>query len=96
MDFPSGYKTHLINKVCKLKKIIYELKQSPRAWFGKFTNVMKSFNYNQCNQDHTLFYKPNSDNKIVLVLVNVDDIIVTGNDEEELSNLKEIFFKRLT
>ena len=93
MELPLGYKSHLINKVCKLKKTIYGLKQSPRAWFGKFTNVMKSFNYNQCNQDHTLFYKPNNDNKIVLVLVYVDDIIVTGNDEEELSNLKEKFFQ---
>ena len=54
---------------------------------------MKSFNYNQCNQDHTLFYKPNNENKIVLVLVYLDDIIVTRNDEEELINLKERFFE---
>ena len=93
MELPPGYKTHLINKVCKLKRTIYGLQQSPRAWFGKVTNVMKSFNYNQCNQDHTLFYKPNNDNKILLVLVYVDDIIVTGNDEKELSNLKEKFFQ---
>ena len=93
MDLPPGNKTHLINKVCKLKRTIYKLKQSPRAWFGKFTNFMKLINYNQYNQDHSLFYKPNNGNKIVLVLVYVDDIIVIGNDEEELSNLKERFFQ---
>ena len=54
---------------------------------------MKSFNYNQCNQHHTLFYIPNNENKIVLVLVYVEDIVVTRNDEEELSNLKERFFQ---
>ena len=31
MYLPLGYKTHLINKVCKLKRTIYGLKQSPRA-----------------------------------------------------------------
>ena len=45
MDLPPGYKTHLSNKVCKLQKTIYGLKQSPRAWFGKFTKVVKSFGY---------------------------------------------------
>ena len=77
MDLPLGYKTHLINKVCKLQKTIYGLKQSPKAWFGKFTKVMKSFGYSQCNQDHTLFFKYNRDKEITLVLVYVDDIIVT-------------------
>ena len=93
MDLPPGYKTHLSNKVCKLQKTIYGLKQSPRAWFGKFTKVMKSFGYSQCNQDHTLFFKYNRDNEITLVLVYVDDIIVTGNDTQEIITLKEKFFK---
>ena len=93
MDLPQGYKTYLSNKVCKLQKTIYGLKQSPRAWFGKFTNVMKSFGYCQCNQDHTLFFKYNRDNEITLVLVYVDDIIVIGNDTQEIITLKEKFFK---
>ena len=93
VDLPPGYKTHLSNKVCKLQKTIYGIKQSPRAWFGKFTKVMKSFGYSQCNQDHTLFFKYNRDNEITLVLVYVDDIIVTGNDTQEIIMLKEKFFK---
>ena len=28
------------NKVCWLKKALYMLKQSPRAWFGRFASVM--------------------------------------------------------
>jgi len=36
IELPEGYEipdTHSKN-VCKLKKSLYELKQSPRAWFG--------------------------------------------------------------
>ena len=44
-------------KVCKLKKSLYGLKQSLRAWFGGFTKSMRSFGYHQSNSDHTLFLK---------------------------------------
>ena len=30
------------NKVCKLKNVLYELKQSPYAWFRRFTKAMVS------------------------------------------------------
>ena len=40
-------------KVCKLKKSLYGVKQSPRAWFGRFTKSMRSFGYNQSNSDRT-------------------------------------------
>ncbi|KAH9802383.1 hypothetical protein KPL71_001364 [Citrus sinensis] len=42
MDLPPGCSgpERLNQKVCKLKKSLYGLKQSPRAWFGKFTNAM--------------------------------------------------------
>ena len=36
--FEESYGT---NKVCKLKEALCGLKQSPRAWFGKFTKTMK-------------------------------------------------------
>ena len=42
-------------KVCRLKNALYRLKQSPRAWFGRFTKVMKSIRYYQSQGDHTVF-----------------------------------------
>ena len=44
-------------KVCKLRKTLYGLKQSPRAWFGRFKEAMKRYGYNQSNFDHTMSIK---------------------------------------
>ncbi|KAH9657753.1 retrovirus-related pol polyprotein from transposon RE1 [Citrus sinensis] len=90
MDLPPGCSgpERLNQKVCKLKKSLYELKQSPRAWFGKFTKAMVRFGYNQSNSDHTLFIKKRQ-GKITALIVYVDDIVVTGNDEEETETLQK-------
>ena len=79
-------------KVCRLKKSLYGLKQSPRAWFGRFTKSMKAFGYHQSNSDHTLFIK-NQQGKITALIVYVDDMIVTGNDPEERGHLKDYLFR---
>ncbi|KAH9666171.1 retrovirus-related pol polyprotein from transposon RE1 [Citrus sinensis] len=90
MDLPPGCSgpEQLNQKVCKLKKSLYGLKQSPRAWFGKFTKAMVRFGYNQSNSDHTLFIKKRQ-GKITALIVYVDDMVVTGNDEEETEALQK-------
>ena len=41
MEVPPGYGKNLATHiVCKLKKVLYGLKESPRAWFGRFARVM--------------------------------------------------------
>ncbi|WJZ94687.1 hypothetical protein VitviT2T_013525 [Vitis vinifera] len=74
-------------KVCKLKKSLYGLKQSSRAWFGRFTKSMRAFGYRQSNSDHTLFLKKQH-GKITALIVYVDDMVVTGNDPEERKALQ--------
>lgn len=70
-----------------LKKSIYGLKQSPRAWFERFTRAVKQHGYNQAHSDHTMFYKHNN-GKIAILIVCVDDIVMTGDDTVELESLK--------
>lgn len=57
--------------VWKLKKALNGLKQSPRAWFGRFTKSMKSFGYKQNNADHTLFLK-HKHGKVIVLIIYVD------------------------
>jgi len=73
--------------VCKLRKSIYGLKQSPRAWFDRFSSVLKVKGYKQSLSDHTIFVSRRN-NLITIIIVYVDDIIVTGNDTNEIDRIK--------
>jgi hypothetical protein len=89
MDVHPRFSSHItVGKVCKLKKTLYGLKQSSRAWFGRFHNAMIKFGFKQSNSDHTMFVKRQG-GKITVLIVYVDDIIVTGDDEDEISSIKQ-------
>ncbi|RVW54499.1 Retrovirus-related Pol polyprotein from transposon RE1 [Vitis vinifera] len=89
MDLPPGcmVSEKQCQKVCKLKKSLYGLKQSPKAWFGRFTKSMRVFGYRQSNSDHTLFLKKQH-GKITALIVYVDDMVVTGNDPKKRKALQ--------
>ncbi|KAK4270798.1 hypothetical protein QN277_019568 [Acacia crassicarpa] len=89
MEVPLGLRSSdNSSKVCKLYKSLYGLKQSPRAWFGRFTRAIKSWGYKQCQADDTLFIK-DRDGRRTILIVYVDDIVLTGDDEEEITMLKK-------
>jgi hypothetical protein len=44
--------------------------------------------YYQCNGDHTVFYK-HQGSCITILVVYVDDIVITGDDVKEIRKLKE-------
>ncbi|RVW94161.1 Retrovirus-related Pol polyprotein from transposon RE1 [Vitis vinifera] len=77
------------NQVCKLQKSLYGLKQSPRAWFDRFTKAVLKLGYKQGQADHTLFVKKSHAGKMAILIVYVDDIILSDNDMEELQKLKK-------
>jgi hypothetical protein len=41
----------------RLKCSLHRLKQSRRAWFDRFSMVMKKLGYQQSNVDRTMFIK---------------------------------------
>ena len=91
MEVPPGYTGSIETKiVCKWERALYGLKQSPRAWFGRFSSVMRKYGYHQSNLDHTLFLKDRQ-SKVTTLIVYVDDMIITGDDAEEISRLLEQF-----
>jgi hypothetical protein len=93
MEIPPGFGTReTTGKVCRLKTSLYGLKQSPRAWFDRIKRVVCGMGYGQYNGDHTVFYR-HSNRKITILVVFVDDIIITRYDQEEIKRLKECLSK---
>jgi hypothetical protein len=94
MDLPSSFTTASdVGKVCKLNKSLYGLKESPRAWFGKFSQSMKNYGFKQSQADHTLFFKCDR-GKLTALIVYIDDMVVTGNDEERIRRLRDYLAKK--
>ncbi|KAM1406684.1 hypothetical protein ACFXTH_001331 [Malus domestica] len=87
MQPPPGYDGIKGNMVCKLHKAIYRLKQSPRAWYAKLSSVPKKAGFLQSNADSSLFIRSGTSGKL-LVLIYVDDIIITGDNATEIEALK--------
>ena len=61
------------SKVCFLRKAIYGLKQSPRAWFAKFSGLLSAFGFTSCATDPTVLTKKTKGGLVILAGY-VDDI----------------------
>ncbi|XP_068644967.1 uncharacterized mitochondrial protein AtMg00810-like [Aristolochia californica] len=74
--------------VCKLRKALYGLKQAPRAWYGKIVEFLTRSGYFVTSADSSLFVEAN-EGKLAIVLVYVDDLILTGDNKAELLQTKK-------
>ncbi|KAF3633189.1 Omega-amidase NIT2 [Capsicum annuum] len=79
--------------VCRLRKSLYGLKQSPRAWFGKFSTVIQEFGMIRSGVDHSVFYVHSEPNLCIYLVVYVNDIVITDNDQDGITNLKQHLFQ---
>ena len=80
--------------ICKLKKSLYGLKQAPRAWYTKILRYFANIGFSKCFSDFDL-YVLNQGKDVVLILLYVDDLLITGNNDEIIqeciSKLKATF-----
>ena len=74
------------NCACRLNKALYGLKQAPKAWFHKLRMALLQFGFQSSREDASLFiYHTTSDT--ALILVYVDDILVTTSNFDLLSQV---------
>ncbi|MBW0538627.1 hypothetical protein O181_078342 [Austropuccinia psidii MF-1] len=93
MKYPQGYPHKKEPGTClKLVKCLYRLKQSPRCWYQKLSEVFSSFDFKPCWANPCLFI--NKASSFCAIYVHVDDMLIGGVKEAVESfkiNIKEIF-----
>ncbi|GJT21426.1 ribonuclease H-like domain-containing protein [Tanacetum coccineum] len=88
MKLPPGYYNKNETKVCKLIKSLYGLKQAPRQWNEKLTKALIENGFVQSKNDYSLYFK-SKDGIFIAILVYVDDIVITRNNENEIDKFKK-------
>ena len=76
-----------LNKVFYIRRALYGLKQAPRAWFAKFSSPIIRLGYTASPYDSALFLH-HTDKGTILLLLCVDDMIITGDDLNGVQELK--------
>src|SRR3984885_12829257 len=71
------------NLVCRLKKALYGLKQAPRTWYYRLDKHLHQQGFSKGSADSNLYIKVEND-KLLILVVYVDDIIF-GSNEEDMS-----------
>ncbi|GJU28968.1 retrovirus-related pol polyprotein from transposon TNT 1-94 [Tanacetum coccineum] len=72
---PDGFvNPYFLDHVYRLKKVLYNLKQAPRAWYDKLSSFLIEHHFTKGIIDSTLFTQ-RQEGDILLVEVYVDDII---------------------
>ena len=80
------------NLVCRLKKALYGLKQAPRAWYYRLDKYLHQQGFSKGSADSNLYIKVEND-KLLILVVYVDDIIFGSNEEEMSQNFALIMQK---
>src|SRR5581483_7147617 len=75
------------DKVCKLKRSIYGLKQASRSWNLCFHEKVKEFGFSRSEDESCVYVKASGSNVVFLVLY-VDDILLIGNNVPMLQDVK--------
>ncbi len=78
-----------LNLVCRFKKALYGLKQAPRAWSDKIGQYLVTSGFQTSNADFSLYVKK-TNHGIVVIVIYVDDLIITGDSDADIANLKKL------
>ncbi|WVZ76752.1 LOW QUALITY PROTEIN: hypothetical protein U9M48_024695 [Paspalum notatum var. saurae] len=73
--------------VCRLRRSLYGLMQAPRAWFERFTSVVTAAGFVASQHDPALFVHTLPRGR-TLILLYVDDMLITGDDLEYIAFVK--------
>lgn len=86
---PEGFeKKGKENRVYRLYKALYGLRQAPRAWNLKLDHVLKSMKFQRCLKETSVYLKRSEDD-LLIIAIYVDDLFVTGSSRKIIDQFKE-------
>ena len=62
--------------------------QAPRAWYAKIDEYLRHVGFHRSESDDTLYFRMQDKNLVIIVLY-VDDLIITGNQEVHIHQVKQ-------
>lgn len=90
MDQPEGFIVpSKENYVCKLKKSLYGLKQSPRQWYKRFDSFTLLHGFNRSEYDNCVYIKI-IDGSHIYMLLYVDDMLIAAKSKKEITTAKKL------
>ncbi|CAM9742834.1 unnamed protein product, partial [Heterosigma akashiwo] len=86
---PSGYvDPEHPDKVWKLNKALYGLRQSPRVWYMELHDHLLSLGFQRSGHESCLYVRREGGSEL-MVAVYVDDLVVSGSSPTLVSNFKQ-------
>lgn len=89
---PKGYEIGY-NKVYKLQKALYGLRESPRVWYDCFNKYIEKLNFVRSNYDFCL-YVNNTSKDPIYILIFVDDLLICCKDKDKIKKVKTSLMER--
>jgi hypothetical protein len=94
MQQPEGFvEAGQEDKVCKLQRSLYGLKQAGRSWYQKIDGCFGDLGFTRTHADNCV-YLLRKDDILLIVALYVDDLLIIANDMAALTNLKAELSKR--
>lgn len=75
-------------KVYRLTKALYGLRQAPRAWNLKLDGTLKILGFKRCSKEQAIYTK-HEGNELIIMGVYVDDLIVTSSCTKKIEEFKK-------
>lgn len=80
------------NKVCRLLKSLYGLRQSGRSWYETLDKRLRESGMKKCLSEQCIYFQKVG-SKMVIILVYVDDLIIVTSDQESMEMAKKMLRK---
>jgi hypothetical protein len=95
MGIPEGMGLDPKQFVLKLCRSLYGLKQAPRIWWERIHSFLVRIGFHCCEAEPSIYIRNHND-KLIILLLFVDDILLTGNSDNGIDEfVTEMFGSKL-